>query len=71
MSDAIQIAEALRGLSTGDQDPPRPWAHLSHVGTMEWVSRVRGGREHSSFTITVDGRSYAVIVKLTEDSDAP
>jgi hypothetical protein len=65
VTDAIQIAEALRGLSTGDQDPPRPWAHLSHIGTMESVSRVRGGREHSSFTVTVDGQSFTVIVEKT------
>lgn len=63
MSDAIQLAEAYRGLTTGDEDPPRPWAHLSHVGPVSDVSRVMGGREESRFTMWVDGEAYVVTIK--------
>lgn len=71
MPDSYLIAQALRRLATDDQDPPKPWAYLSDIG-IEWVSRVRGtvpGTARSSFTLTADGQSFAVIVQKTDDSD--
>jgi len=67
---AETIAEAYRGLTTGDQDPPRPWAHLSHVGTISSVSQVAalqidGFADVAAFGITVDGVTYQVEIKRT------
>ena len=68
---AEALAEAYRGLTTGDHDPPRPWAHLSHVGTISSVSQVAAlqiegqGVDIAAFGITVDGVTYQVEIKRT------
>lgn len=65
---ASKIAEAYRRLSTGDQEPPAPWAHLSdnaigiskvsdlaylHVGTFTDQAGFEIMTEHGIYTVTV------------------
>ena len=64
---SLQIAEALRGLCTGDQDPPRPWAHMSHVGVRavgELAYMESTFTDQAGFEITLqDGSKYRVMVQ--------
>ena len=75
MANARQIAEALHGLTTGDQIPPRPWAHMSHVGEVGTVTDVALTRIHSAggttvgfwtYSMTVDGQGFRVLVQKLE-----
>jgi len=71
---ALEIINAYRGLTTGDQDPPRPWAHMSHVGSVTGVTEaagltIRGWVDTYAFEMHVDGRPYRVMVQaLDEDT---
>jgi len=64
---AEQIADALRRLATGDQDPPRPWAYLSGLGIthVDDVSglTVRGYTDVWGFEILADGKVYRIMVQ--------
>lgn len=68
MADAIQIAEAMRRVTSGDQSPPRPWAYLSGLGIV-WVGdttylQIAGFTDKASFDInTDDGGQYLVTVE--------
>lgn len=66
MMGARKIAEALWGLCTGDQDPPRPWAHMSHVGVTRVgdVASLTVGifTDHAGFDIETGDGAYRVVI---------
>jgi len=72
MANARQIAEALHGLTTGDQIPPRPWAHMSHVGEVGDVTDVVSTPIVSigggivgfwAYSMNIDGERFRVMVQ--------
>lgn len=71
MADAVQIAEAMRRVTSGDQTPPRPWAYLSGLGIV-WVgdmtylnmAGLAGPIEQASFDLnTDDGGQFEITVR--------
>jgi len=66
---AYDLAEAYRRLTTGDENPPRPWAYMSHVGKVTDVTEVAALNIQASrvdmaaFGFAVDGVRYQLEVK--------
>lgn len=65
--DAQQLAGGFHRVTTGDQNPPRPWAYLSGLGIAR-VSElaflnVAGFTDQAGFDIVMDdGAKYRVMV---------
>jgi len=67
---AVDIAEAMRRVTSGDQSPPRPWAYLSGLDII-WVGETvyleTGFTEHAGFDLnTRDGAQYQVLVRRVD-----
>jgi len=72
---SLEIITAYRGLTTGDQTPARPWAHMSHVGKVTDVSEpagltIRGWVDTYAFEMRVDGKPYRVMVQALDAQES-